>query len=153
MKKNRHLENLSAALHGRTLVGQMDFCVPLLPPSVNHYKKPTARRGHIEWYVTDEAKAFIQAVGLFSRNESVRFEKYYVEIYLNLGPKARMDVDNCAKVVLDSLAKCGIIHSDAFVTDLAIHKRRAPESRTCITIWEPSHSIVQRSRAHLKEPK
>ncbi len=146
MSKNadRHLEALSAALHGRTLCADMDFMVPLLPPSVNHYVKHTRSGRH---YVTNEAKAFMQAVAVCSNREAVRYDHYFVEIYLNLGPKERMDVDNCAKVVLDSLATAGIIHSDAFVTDLAIHKRRAPKSSTNITIWQPAHDVVRSARA------
>jgi Holliday junction resolvase RusA-like endonuclease len=130
-------------LNGRTLCGDMDFCVPLLPPSVNHYVKHTRLGKH---YVTEEAKRFMQTVAALSNRQCVRYERYFVEIYLNLGPKERMDVDNCAKVILDALAKCGIIHSDAAVTDLALHKRRAPESSTCITIWQPAHDVVQQAR-------
>lgn len=127
----------------RKEVAQMDFCVPLLPPSVNHYVKHTRSGRH---YVTKEAIAFMDAVALFSDNECVRYKSYYVEIYLNLGYKERMDVDNCAKVVLDSLAKAGIIHNDSAVTDLALHKRRAKENMTCITIWEPAHQVVKNGR-------
>jgi len=143
VKANKHIEAISAALHGRTLTDVMDFRVPLLPPSVNNYVRHARNGRH---YVTDEAKMFMQAVAVYSKQQAVRFKGYYVEIWLNLGPKERMDVDNCAKVVLDSLAKCGIIHSDAFVTDLALHKRRALESSTCIAIWQPAHDIVRKGR-------
>ena len=128
----------------RKMVEVMDFCVPLLPPSVNNYVRHTRKGQH---YVTGEAKAFKEAVGLFSNNECVRFKSYFIEIFLNLGPRERMDVDNCSKVILDALKDAEIIHSDAAVTDLTLHKRRAPENRTCITIWQPSHDVVKNGRS------
>ena len=132
-----------ADLNGRTLCADTNFMVPMLPPSANHYVKHTRSGRH---YVTTEVKAFMQAVAICSKREAVRYENYFIEIYLNLGPKERMDVDNCAKMILDSLSKAGIIHSDAAVTDLALHKRRAPESNTYISIWQPAHDVVKQGR-------
>ena len=132
---------------GQEIWGDLDFNVPMIPPSVNHYVKHTRTGGH---YVTKAAESFIEAVGLFSKNQCVRYDSYFVEIFLNLGPKQKMDVDNCAKVVLDALAKNRIIHSDAAVTDLTLHKRRAAQSSTNITIWQPSHDVVSKALAGKK---
>src|SRR5271163_3384567 len=75
--------------------GQMtdviEIIVPLIPPSLNHYVKHT-RRGH--HYVTNEAKAFKAAVGLFAKGQRIRLESYYIEIWLNLGKGHRLDLDN-----------------------------------------------------------
>lgn len=114
----------------------LDFCVPLIPPSVNHYVKHTRDGRH---YVTAEAKAFKQAIPICARQRFVRHKYYSIEIYVNIGPGQKIDLDNCSKVILDGLVEGGQIHSDAAVTGLFMHKKRvaAPAHvRTCITVWE-----------------
>jgi crossover junction endodeoxyribonuclease RusA len=113
----------------------LDFCVPLLPPSVNHYVKHTRTGRH---YVTPEAKAFKAAIPICARHRWIRHEYYSVEIYVNLGKGDRIDLDNCAKVILDGLVEGGQIHSDAAVTCLVLHKKRGNclAGSTCITAWE-----------------
>lgn len=112
---------------------ELDYCVPLLPVSVNHYVRHTRKGIH---YQTAEAKAFKNAVSICCGRRYVRFPYYAVEIYVTLGPKQKIDLDNCSKVVLDGMVEAGQIHSDAAVTSLVLHKKRGPESRTCITVWE-----------------
>lgn len=114
-------------------MADLDFCVPLLPPSVNDYVRHTRAGCH---YVTAEAIAFKAAIPLCAKQKQVRHKFYAIEIYVTLGPKARQDIDNCAKVIIDGLVEGGQIHSDAAVTLLVMHKKRGPESRTCITVWE-----------------
>lgn len=112
----------------------LDFRVPLIPPSVNHYVKHTRDGRH---YITAEAKAFKAAVPVCARQRQVRHKYYAIEIYVNLGPGQKIDLDNCSKVILDGLVEGGQIHSDAAVTLLCLHKKRSwGEPRTCITIWE-----------------
>jgi len=115
---------------GRT-VSDLEFEVPLVPPSVNHYK--VARRDG-RYYVTGEAKKFKQAVGMCARFFSVYHSYYTVEIIVTLGPGAKMDLDNAAKVVLDGLVENGQIHSDAAITRLVLTKRRGASGRTVIKI-------------------
>lgn len=116
-------------------MADLDFCVPLLPPSVNHYVKHTRSGRH---YVTREAKAFKAAIPMCCSNKQIRHKWYSIEIYVNLGKGDKIDLDNCAKVILDGLVEGGQIHSDAAVTLLRLHKKRgnilAPS--TCITVWE-----------------
>lgn len=122
----------------------VQIIVPLTPPSVNHYVKHTRNGGH---YVTQEAKAFKSAVALFAKGQQIRLEAYYIEIWLNLGKKTRLDLDNAPKLILDALVDAGVIHSDAAVTDLALHKRRNwAKPSTQITIWQPSHDVVREAR-------
>lgn len=111
----------------------MELIVPMIPPSANHYVKHTRNGRH---YVTAEAIAFREAVRLLARGKQIRFKYYAIEIYLCLGPKQKQDLDNCAKVVLDSLVKGGVIDSDAKVTRLTLHKKRQLKPSTQITIWE-----------------
>ena len=90
----------------------IQFTVPLVPPSVNHYVKHTRRGFH---YVTAEAKSFKSAVRLFARGRVVTAKKYEVEFTVYLGFKKRGDADNFSKVILDGLAEAGVIHSDTAV--------------------------------------
>jgi len=122
----------------------IEIIVPLIPPSLNHYVKHT-RRGH--HYVTNEAKAFKAAVGLFAKGQRIRLESYYIEIWLNLGKGHRLDLDNAPKLILDALVDAEVIHSDAAVTDLSLHKRRNwANPSTQITIWQPSHDVIKQAR-------
>jgi len=111
----------------------LEIILPMIPPSANHYVKHTRSGRH---YITAEAKAFREAVVLFSRGQQVRYPFYAMEIYLNLGPKQKQDLDNCAKVILDSLVLAEIIDSDAKITCLTLHKKRHKQPSTQITIWE-----------------
>jgi len=98
------------------------FTVPLVPPSVNHYKVPIwKRRG---FYVTAEAKAFKAAVGIFRRGAVFGAADCEVRIRVYLGKGGRGDADNFGKVCLDSLVDCGVIKSDAAVKRINIEKHR-----------------------------
>lgn len=117
----------------RKLYDSIEFTVPLIPPSANHYVKHTRNGRH---YVTAEAIAFKQAVALYAKNRQVRHPWYSIEITLHLAAKQKLDIDNCAKVILDGLVQAEIIDSDAKVTMLRLVKKRCPENpRTCIAIW------------------
>jgi crossover junction endodeoxyribonuclease RusA len=119
----------------------VEIIIPLLPPSVNHYVKHTRDGRH---YVTKEAKAFKEAVALFSKGQQIRLAAYYIEIWFNLGKNTRLDLDNAPKLVLDGLVDAGVIHSDAAVTDLTTHKRRNwKQESTQVTIWQPAHDVVK----------
>ena len=122
------------------------FTVPhLTPPSVNHYKKPTKYIGkdgnlHNGYKLTGEAKAYKDAVAIFARGRTVapltnserRKVKYRVEVHVYLGPRQRLDADNCGKLLCDALENAGVIHSDAFVEDFRVrpHKDERDNPRT-----------------------
>lgn len=111
----------------------VSFTVPLVPPSVNHYKM---RTNHGVTFVSQEAKDFKRAVGVFCRSKFCgEWSAYHVEVTVFQGKGDRGDVDNYAKCVLDGLAESGVIHSDAAITDLILRKRRDRENpRTEITV-------------------
>lgn len=100
------------------------FSVPLLPPSVNHYKKP--RRGG-GWYRAAEAIAFIDAVCICSHKVKVTGNFYEISLTFHLGPEKHKlssnDLDNFLKVALDALAVARVIVNDGRVLDLHVHKR------------------------------
>lgn len=110
----------------------MKFTVPLLPPSVNHYKNP--RRGG-GWYRSPEACTYVDAVAIFARNagcERITGNYFVIDLTFYLGPKrnrGQNDLDNYSKVALDALVRCGVIKNDARVFDLHLHKRFAETHR------------------------
>jgi Holliday junction resolvase RusA-like endonuclease len=117
------------------------FTVPLVPPSVNHYVKHT-RTGRS--YVTAEATAFKAAIAVYSRGMALSAKTFSVGIAVVLPKKARGDVDNFPKLVLDGLADAGVFLnrkgkrvSDAHVRHLVVDldsDSRPDEGRTVITV-------------------
>jgi len=100
------------------------FTVPLLPPSVNHYKGVRKNGG---FYRKREAVAFVDAVCVISRKTMVTGNFYTVEIFFFLGPSKRNlssnDLDNFQKVGIDALVRAGVIKTDGRILDLHLHKR------------------------------
>ena len=114
------------------------FSVPLTAPSVNHLYKPIKYKGkdgflHSGRKLSGEAKAFKDAVTIFARGRTVapadpkerKLARYRVKIHTVLGPGARMDCDNAAKLCCDALQWCGVIDSDAKVIDCGLTIDRA----------------------------
>lgn len=105
------------------------FSVPFLcPPTGNHYKKPMKYVGkdgslHLGFRLTQETKAFRDAVAIFARGRTVvpvdpkerKKARYNVRVTVTLGKGQRMDEDNCLKVALDSLQYAGVIDNDSKV--------------------------------------
>lgn len=126
------------------------FTVPYLtPPSVNHYTKPCMYTGkdgltHRGKKLTKEAKAYIEAVAIFARGRTVapitdsarRRVRYRIVVRVVLGVNQRLDSDNSLKVAIDSLTKCGVIHSDAYSEDsrALIVKNERHNPRTEFTV-------------------
>lgn len=111
----------------------ISFSVPAVPPSGNTYVRHTRLGTH---YVTREAKSFWQLVQLYSKNKQIRYKEYGVRIGVYLGPGQKGDLDNFAKVLLDSLTKCHAIDSDAKVTVLHMFKTRDRlNPRTEVDVW------------------
>ncbi len=110
----------------------LSIIVPLVPPSVNHYWKHTRSGRH---YVTQEGRAYKEAVAMCARGKRVRAKRYELEAVIYLGHGQRGDGDNFWKVIADGLVDAGVIYSDAAVTDWILRKRRDARSpRTEITV-------------------
>ena len=111
---------------------EIKFTVPVIPPSVNHYIQHTRSGIH---YRTDEAESFAALVAISAGAwRGRRLEAEEVDLFINLGPGQRGDLDNFPKVVLDSLVRCGVIRSDATITELNVRKARAEVASTEITV-------------------
>jgi Holliday junction resolvase RusA-like endonuclease len=122
--------------------------IPLVPPTVNHYKKPAwkRRRGQPPvrtMVLTDEAIAFKAAVAICARGETLaptdksaqRKTKYQLQATVYLGHKQRGDGDNFWKCLADGLKEAGVIHSDAAVKRWNIDVDRDRENqRTVVEI-------------------
>lgn len=115
------------------------FTVPLIPPSVNHYKRPRLMgdltRG---FYVTKEAQAFIDAVCMLSGRQLVPGRYYQVSIQFHI-PAAefhRCDVDNFSKVSCDALTTAGLISDDRYISDLHLVKRPVTEPQDARTVYQ-----------------
>jgi Holliday junction resolvase RusA-like endonuclease len=119
------------------------FTVPLVPPSVNHYKLPSRDGGY---YLTPEATAFKDAVALLSGGQHLVAKRYAVNLAIYLGRGQRGDIDNFPKCVLDGL-KDYVIGSDAAVKRLLIDlDRDAHNPRTEIEVatqWRPYSELLQ----------
>lgn len=117
------------------------FTVPLIPPSVNHYKV-RFRNGNT--VVTPEALAFKAAIAIYARGMALSAKTFSVCLAVTLPKGARGDVDNFPKLCLDGLADCGIFLnrkgqrvSDAYVRHLVVDldcDSRPDEGRTVITV-------------------
>ena len=142
--------------HRFTLISKMKFMqeeiiaftVPfLIPPSGNHYKRPTkyiGRNGYLRmgFTITNEARAYYDAVAIFARGRTVapatrseqRHVRYSVRMDVYLGPRARGDFDNFWKCGADALVKCGVIHSDAAIdgeeSKCVVHRDERTNPRT-----------------------
>lgn len=104
---------------------EIHISIPAIPPSANHYKSVT-KRGH--WYRTTESEDFAYKLALAARqysNQKIEAEEVHIRLFLGKGD--RMDVDNCAKLPIDSLVRCGVIRSDASITRLVVEKFREPD--------------------------
>lgn len=109
-------------------MNEVHITVPLVPPSVNHYKMRT-RKGVT--FVSAEAKAYKKAVVFASFQRPVDSwgrANYSVDVTVFQGKGDKGDVDNYAKCVLDGLVEAGVIHSDAAITDLRLRKQRDREN-------------------------
>jgi len=110
----------------------ISFSIAAIPPSLNHYVKHTRRGIH---YKTVEAKAFEAMVFLAAgKYRAQKYEATSVMLEITLPPKARGDVDNFPKVVLDSLVRAGVIRSDASINYLSVTKCRGLEAKTKVWI-------------------
>ena len=113
----------------------VEFVVPLLPPSVNHYVKHSRAGRH---YVTAEAKAFKEAVKILGPKFMVGNKKsiYATKFIFELGKGIKGDGSNFLKVLEDALVDAGIIHSDAAIMQQHWFKKRAALSSTRIIVWK-----------------
>ncbi len=135
----------------------LEFTVPLLPPSVNHYKLPNQYGG---WRITKEAQAFTDAAAIFARAASpanwpwnidaktagIRpFYEVDLTFYIEKSSYLKLDSDNLEKVAFDALVKCGAITDDRYIKYHTNRAQIAPDKQserteyTVRIVPEPTH--------------
>ena len=107
---------------------ELRFEIPGCPPSVGHYNayrvvSPRNGKPFVQCYPTPEAKAWCQTVAIVARGQQLRGQTYTVTYAVFLPTARRQDVDNFAKVLIDSLMHAGVIDDDSKVADLHGYKR------------------------------
>ena len=138
------------------------FEVPFTPPSVNHYKKPVTlrtRNGPVKSFArTPEANAFRDAVAVFARGQSLTPAtlnernkiRYCLTCTVFLGEGQRGDGDNFFKVLADSLAYAGVIHSDARIRtwhiDVEDEDRANPRTLICVSTMTKGLTMAEAMR-------
>jgi Holliday junction resolvase RusA-like endonuclease len=112
---------------------RLQFEIPMLPPSVNHYVQHKAQGVHVK---TAQAKAFERDFPLFSRGGFVIGEQFSVVFHFVPGPGDKGDVDNRNKCLLDCIAKAGMLRnrkgkelSDAWVKRMVVEIHDSAEER------------------------
>lgn len=96
---------------------QLRFSVPLLPPSVNHYKSPSWRGG---FFKTREATAFTDAVAIFGREcrgllSAADFYEVDLVFAIEETRFLKCDGDNFEKLAFDALKTAGILRDDRYI--------------------------------------
>lgn len=114
--------------------------IDAIPPGVNNYVRHTRHGGH---YIDLRAKAFSTAFAIkCAQAQPVYGDEFEVEISVSLGKGQKGDVDNFPKLVLDTIARRGLLRnlktgcqmSDSHVTTLTVSKFRGEDSRTTVEI-------------------
>ncbi len=101
--------------------------IPGTPPSVGHYNayRIAGRPGKqfIQCYPTKAAKDWKATVAAIAAGRRLRGQSYTVSYLVYLATARRQDLDNFAKVLLDSLTAAGVIHDDCAVEAIHAYKR------------------------------
>lgn len=150
------------------LVKPIIFEVPgLTPPSVNHYKVPwwNHRTQRIEYKITAEAIAFMEAVAIFARGQSLapktpaerRKIRYALVVTVFLGKGEHGDGDNYWKCVGDALEDARVIHSDGRVRSWHLEvddgDRENPRTLICVSLDEGGPTMAEVTRDYFSGEK
>ena len=105
------------------------------PPSINNYWLTSGHRR----YISKRGLEFRKAVWLYCLEWKVRkLGDQAVMVHIVLRPRSKklMDIDNCAKAILDSLEHAGIINSDVQVERLVIERGHPVKGGGCRVLIE-----------------
>jgi len=100
--------------------------IPMLPPSVNHYK---GRNGKRE-YLTAEANRFNETVWAIANGRRCEGQRYEIGIVLYFKDRRRCDIDNRVKPLLDALVKAMVIPDDSQIDSIIVTREHDVTERT-----------------------
>lgn len=105
------------------------------PPSINNYWLTSGHRR----YISKRGMEFRKAVWLYCLEWKIgKLGDKAVMVHIVLRPRSKklMDIDNCAKAILDSLENAGIITSDVQVERLVIERGQPVKGGGCRVLIE-----------------
>jgi len=110
------------------------------PPSINNYWIASGHRR----FISKRGQLFRQAVILACLGGVPKLGSQSLMVHIILQPRNKklMDIDNCAKAILDSLEHAGIFNSDVQVQKLLIERGEQVKGGGCQVMIEviPSSS-------------
>jgi Holliday junction resolvase RusA-like endonuclease len=121
----------------------------MIPPSNNHYKSyrvvipKNGGRPFVQWFETEEAKAWLGAVAMIAAGRKIRGASLEVQYIVFMPDRRRSDVDNFAKCIFDALTKCGAIEDDRFVDDFHGHRRLDPTNPRTVIVVKSDQEALQ----------
>jgi crossover junction endodeoxyribonuclease RusA len=106
-----------------------------VPPSVNRYWRSGIVAGHVQVYLSDEAKRYKQEVALITR----LIDPFTGPVALNLTvfrPRKISDLDNYLKALLDALKGSVYLDDDQVVEISAYRDDDKDNPRVVLIAWE-----------------
>lgn len=110
----------------------LDFKLPAIPPSVNHYWKKSGRG----FKLSDEARDFHDLVSMLVPriNTTARLK---LEVTFHFPNRLRRDIDNYLKATIDSLVKCEFCVDDEQFDELIVRRGNVVKGGLLkIKVWE-----------------
>jgi len=105
------------------------------PPSVNAYWLTTGRRK----YISKRGREFKQMVAEYVIEKKIpKLGDIPIQVDIILRPRSKklMDIDNCAKAILDSLQDAGVFDNDSQVWKLTIERGIRQTGGGCVVMIE-----------------
>jgi Holliday junction resolvase RusA-like endonuclease len=122
-------------------LSSLQLVIPLIPPSVNHYKTPFLdRRGRTRYAVKKEFIAFKWAVAAIVHGRVMRDAKCYrVSVLIFLGKGQRGDAANFEKGIGDGLQDARVFKNDSRIKRYHIEVSRDwsnPRTEILVEVYE-----------------
>lgn len=95
----------------------LDFNLPAIPPSVNHYWKKSGRG----FKLSDEARDFHDLVSMLVPRIKTA-ARLKLEVTFHFPNRLRRDIDNYLKATIDSLVKCEFCVDDEQFDELIVRR-------------------------------
>lgn len=132
---------MSQSTHSDGLMS-LHLVIPVIPPSVNHYKTfVTDRRGRGHYVVSKAFKGFKWAVAAINAGRQMRDSKAYrVSVVVFLGKNQRGDAANFEKGIGDGLQDAGVFRNDSRIKRYHIEVARDwqnPRTEILIEVYQP----------------